>query len=201
MRSATLLWPAALLGTAGCFGGGAVDLRYRPSGTAVSLSHEGTPAFYIVRVDERAGGIVLAAGERPKLLLKRPVQESLREALTVELGRLGLPAAKELDKADARLSAAIGGEITDQSRSYSAAVGLVRLTISLSIEDRRGAPLWEGELKGVGDIAKTGSVAAAANAALADAMAGLGPLLTQDRVVARIFSARADQEPHRRQGQ
>jgi len=191
VRGASLLLPAALLGTAGCLGGGPVDLRYQPGAAVRPLEGEHKPAIYVGRFVD-AGGITLASGDHARLLLKRPVQDSIKEALTEELRRLGFPIAGRVGIADALLSGGLAkGEITGQERSSREAFGLVRLTIDLVVENRDGQSIWEGELNGVGDISVAGSVGGAANSALADAMAGLGPLLTQDRVVARIAFAGA----------
>lgn len=185
-----MLWPAALLGTTGCLGGGPVDLRYRPSRPARPLEAEGKLAIRIDRVEDQAGGIVLAEGERPRLLLRRPVQDSIREALTEEFRRLGLRIAGASAAADVLLNAALThGEISSRESRFRSQTGIVRLTIALSIEDPNGRPLWQGELKGVGDMATSGDTSGAVNAALADAMEKIGPMLAEDGIVARIISA------------
>jgi hypothetical protein len=176
---------ASVAGVAGC--GGKTDLRYRPGAAAAPLAGGAAPSIAIGRVSPGAG-IVLAAENRPKLKLSRPVEDSIKDALGGELRRLGFGSGVP----DAVLNASLSrGEVSNREETFKDLHGTVSLTLSLSLEDRRGMLLWTGELAGVGDIKAAGSTAGAVNAALADAMKKIWPSFEAEDVLERIRAAGA----------
>jgi hypothetical protein len=171
---------AAVL-SAGC-GGKPVSVRYRPGASAPPLAGGRAPSIALGKVSPGAG-IVLAAENRPKLKLARPIEDSIKDALAAELRRLGFGTGAS----DAVLNASLSrGEVSRRENLFQDLSGTVSLTIGLSIEDRRGRLLWNGEVGGVGDIKAAGSTADAVNAALSDAMKKLWPAFEAEGVVERI---------------
>ncbi len=182
-----------------------IDLRYRPGSAAKAITGEARPRLRLEVRDETggpdsgsmAGDINLQMRLKGPLRAKvlRPYAESLREALLLELGRLGFAGAEAGGALDGTLTARLRKLVCQADSIGSTNVPMsARILIVLTLADRGGKVFWEDELKGVGHGIESAPaylrVGAgpndSVNGALADAMSRLGPLLEASGVLPKL---------------
>ncbi|MBM4086891.1 MAG: hypothetical protein FJ272_19050 [Planctomycetes bacterium] len=183
----------------GC-GTAPVDLQYRPAGAGQPLGAPIQSQVYTAPTVDRTGGPDSFGGDvNQQMNLKGPLRarvitpyaKALQDSLQTELGRLGIPLAGRRENADAILEATLTKTLT-----YVKEVGMVHVPVygafefKLSLKDSRDKLLWEGEIRGWGQgtLSAPGFLRVGAgpndamNAALADAMGQIGPLLKSEDV-------------------
>ncbi|MDP2681550.1 MAG: caspase family protein [Deltaproteobacteria bacterium] len=135
--------------------------------------------------DRTGGGQIAGLGGRGGFVPS--ISESLREALEVEFGRLGIPLVASRAKADAALSVAV-----TMASTRGTPQGLTAdLASILTVKGSRGENLWENTLLGSG-ISQGYNVSPwgpAFTAALADLMSKIGPVFQSQDVVSKILAA------------
>lgn len=162
-----------------------VPMRYQPNSAARPLELESKPRIFLDQIEDRTGGGQVAGRAASRWI--PPIPESLREALGVEFGRLGIPLAGGKAKADAALSAAL-----TMASTRGTASGLTAdLALLLTLKGPKGETLWENTLLGSGT--SQGYTATpwgpAFNAALAELMSKIGPALQSQDALSRITAA------------
>ena len=190
-----LLAPAALLAAlCAC----TVPVRYAPVGaTAQPLHIAKLPPLTLDGVVDEAGrgkifnhhmgGSVFASIDPDGTPMDTGVKwsDAVRDALELELGRLGWPLAPNGTPGAARLKATVVAARAD----YPAGMGVHadgKLLIEIVLTEADGREVWQGQLEGLGGgtIGAAGNpsngIRQAWNAALDDAISRLGPLLAKD---------------------
>ena len=186
MRRSLLVFPfVAALGAC------AVPVRYAPIGPpAQHLPTSRLPGLSLDEVSDQSGrgelfihhvgGVVNEFPDDPGVAW----EPALRDALTLELQRIGWPAAA--DGAKVRLKAALVKTRAD----WNAGIGVKvdgKIRIELVLQDAAGREIWRGGLDGAGSGTAAGGggpdngIREAWCAALNDAISRLGPLLAKDR--------------------
>lgn len=205
---------AALPGVLAACGTVPIDMRYRPASGARAITGEPRPRLRLEVLDETGGpysGSIagdinvqmrLQGPLRAKIL--RPYEVSLREALELELGRLGFAPAAAGAAAEGTLTAVLRKLVcqADSIGSTNVPMSAV-IQIDLSLADGAGTIFWEDEIKGKGRGIESAPaylrVGAgpndSVNGALADAMSRLGPLLEYSGVLPRLAGRGGPKDP------
>lgn len=187
----------------GCPSMAPVTLRYEPDAPARPLALDRKVRIFLAPVSDQAGGLQSSLYKFP---LRRPLGESVDEALRLELGRLGLPPAAEAARADAVLKAAVAAAALGVEANRISMPGKGSIKILLSLSRPGGQTIWDGVLLGEvtsrpARIRFLPSSNEIMNDALAAAMSGLGPLLESEGVIERLSAygagAAADAAPAR----
>lgn len=185
-RLLAAFFAAALASTAGC--GPQIVLKYEPAAKA-AMPEAASLRLHVTR-PENAYGSLVVQGPGYKPGLGGSLEEAVRRALAAELGVLGFQLVDDRAIADAVASSSIEeAQVVWPGGIKTRVDGVIR--ILLTIKDRTGRGLWEGELRGAGrgygGPAYIGTGPRdAMNAALASALRKIGPMFTDHSVVARI---------------
>lgn len=191
MKTTFALLCFAAFFAAGC--GAPIVLKYEPS-TKAQIEGAASLRLLITR-PENAYGSVVVQGPGYKPGVGAPLEDGLRQALAAELGKAGFQIVDDREIADAIVSSSIEeARAVWPGQAHPPVDGMLRIVLTL--KDRTGRGLWEGELRGsgrgVGGFAFiSGGVKDALNAALANAMRKIVPLFVDNGVVARIRGERA----------
>jgi len=178
MRATFLL---TVLAAAGCAVARPVAQRAAPMPGAASVSlPAGLPRLLVEEPTESVGRGTLHGPVQPDPGMAWT--KLVRDSLPQELSRLGWPLAQSRALSGARMKASVVGASAKWSGGFGVRVdGEVKLLIVL--KDPDGREVWETALTGSG-VGRAGAggvpvngIRSAWNAALADAMARLGPLL------------------------
>ncbi|MBI4679346.1 MAG: caspase family protein [Elusimicrobia bacterium] len=174
-----------------------VNLRYAPD--ALATPWEGSkPKLFLASVTDRSEGFKWVGVQSVSKPVVRPLEESLREALVNEFGRLGITLVKVPKDADAQVSASwlqasvglkAGVAVTDD--------GTVKMMIS--VRGRNNISIWSDVVivgHGKGTHRHWGCCPGigpeqAINAALADAMKKLEEAILSQDLAGQIFAANA----------
>lgn len=103
-RAAGLAGAALLAAFGGC-ATPAIVMRYAPASQAVPLDAKVRPKLFLERVEDRTGGADVSFGGLAAWKHVSPPDVALREALQLELDRLGLAVVPSRDRADVLLRA------------------------------------------------------------------------------------------------
>ena len=168
-------------------GGPRTTVRYEPLSAPSTRLPGGLPSLYVHDVKDRTNGGRLngTMGIFPQDPGTR-WSEVLREALLVELDRIGWPVVQNPGLAGAALRAAAARTEATWGSGFNVRVD-GKLVVELGLEDMSGKPLWEGSVQGSGSgVAGGGGVPEngirmAWRSALEDAMGRLGPLLAAEK--------------------
>jgi hypothetical protein len=184
-----------------------VRLAYQPTGNAMRLSFPDgkPPRLYLGAVEDKSHGF-RTEGPVPTLSAGNSTVDVLRDALKAEFTRLGIPLAPTRQGADAVLYAALSDALVSVPsagfyNAFNASVSMSLLVRSLDWN----SVLWMGEVKGTGMTkGATGGYSGskpnlALNAAFADMISRIGPLLEAEGVADIIRSRAAPAAPAARQ--
>jgi hypothetical protein len=189
-------------------------VRYAPTGAAAQPLHVAAlpPLTLDDVVDEAGRGQIFShhAGGAVNAAIGadgRPVDTdvawagAVRDALALELARLGWPASPNGTPGAARLKATVVAARAD----YHAGMGVHadgKLLIEVVLTEADGREVWQGPLEGSGGgtIGAAGApengIRQAWNAALGDSISRLGPLLSKDRPWEFLGKGRAAETPN-----
>lgn len=190
MRSLRLI--AACLSISAC-ATARVDLKYAPTDAVEPLRMSRMPRLLISDIEDRSPGFSYAGvGGTPSGKLTSPLLDSARDAVRLELTRLGIPLADSRDKSDAVLRAFVTAANATIEASFSPKV---KATFSMGFQLRSltGDLLWSNELvgQGVQPVAIPGfpgdGVNLAMNAAMRSAMLKLRRTFEDEGVLERVF--------------
>ena len=113
-----------------------VRMSYQPTTHPRPLKHERKLAISLNQIEDQTGGVdaysFAAGGVRLLLPLSPPMIETLRQALTLELGRLDIPTVASPEQADAILNVR-----ATEARLENGGI----LSLSMTLKSRDGFPL------------------------------------------------------------
>ncbi len=189
MKLGFLLLAAGLAGCATA----TVDLKYAPAVAAEPLRLARVPRLFLSEIEDRSLGFSYAGvGATVSARLAGPLLDSARDAVRLELSRLGIPLAESREKSDAVLRAFVTAANATVEASFSPSV---KSTFAMGFQLRTpaGDQIWSNEIVGHGvqRVAVPGfpgdGVNLAMNAALADTMLKLRRAFEDDGVLERVF--------------
>ena len=190
MNRAVML--AVALGLSAC-ATASVDLKYAPSDSVQQLRLSRMPRLFLAELEDRSAGFSYAGvGATASAKLVGPLLDSARDALRLELTRLGIPLAESREKSDAVLRAFVTAANATIEASFSPKV---KATFAMGFQLRTpaGDQIWSNEIVGhavqpVGVPGFPGNgVNLAMNAALSDTMVRLRRSFEDDGVLERVF--------------
>ena len=183
---------AALLG--GC--GMALNPQYKPGPLPTAWEGRKPRIFLGTVSDKSSGSLVTGSPDRHSATLSRPAEEILRDALTTEFARLGVPLVKTIAESDAQISAA-WKELTVQLQPGIAVLDHAVIKISLQVKSPDNAILYNDDVaaRGIGQThhlgcCPGGGPGEAVDDALAKVMEATGDLF-RGEIAEQIFLAKS----------
>lgn len=192
-----LAFAAAALSLAAC--APKLTLRHKTEPLAQPWT-EAKPSLLVTGVSDRSGGYRwgMFGGVVGHATFAKPLEDSVREAVTGELQALGVTLASTPEQADARLSVSVSKVETTWGTGYGVKVNSL-IELVLSFRDRAGkAVLWDVPVAGTGHerIFVSGKPGAAPertlSVALGAAMARVRELFLSGDVTARLGAGAAE---------
>ncbi|MCR4296307.1 MAG: caspase family protein [Elusimicrobia bacterium] len=173
-----------------------VDVAYKPTHSPQRLVVPRMPRLLLAEVEDRApGGLVYSgAGLTTSARLTRPIAETVRDALRMELGRLGVPLVASRAEADVVFKAAVTA-LSLVIREGANVPMNASLSIALQLRGLDGAMIWSNEITGQGSkiVLAPGFPGSAPtesmNAALAAVMRKMSQTFDEEGTMARVFAA------------
>ncbi|OGS40715.1 MAG: hypothetical protein A2506_02475 [Elusimicrobia bacterium RIFOXYD12_FULL_66_9] len=175
-----------------------IDVAYKPTRAPQKLVVARMPRILLAEVEDRApaGLVYSGAGLTTNGRLTRPMVDTVRDALRIELGRLGVPLAVNRSEADAVLKAAVTA-LSCVIREGANVPMNASLSVALQLRALDGAMLWSNEVTGQGSkiVLAPGFPGSAPsesmNAALAAVMSKMSQTFDEEGTLARVFRAPA----------
>ncbi len=168
-----------------------IVMRYEPTSEAVPLNLETRPKIFLERIEDRTGGASVSYGGVAEWKFNSPIDETLREALHKEMGRLGIDVVGSHSQANAVLSAAwVKGRIgNDRGNQYA------EIAVALNLKTPKGEDIWENTILATsrhytsirGDV-----FSHAFTEALTAAMRQIGPLWESKQVFSKLSTGGAE---------
>ena len=168
-----------------------IVMRYEPTASAVPLGIETRPKVFLERIEDRTGGAAVSFGGLAEWKFNSPIDETLREALHKEMGRLGIDVVESRGQADAVLSAAwVRGGVRNERGSF-----LADIAIAIALKTPKGENIWENTL--LASSNRYGSIRGdvfshAFTEALTATMRQIGPLWESKQVFSKLSTGGAE---------
>src|SRR3989338_8658282 len=168
-----------------------IVMRYEPTASAVPLGIETRPKVFLERIEDRTGGAAVSFGGLAEWKFNSPIDETLREALHKEMGRLGIDVVESRGQANAVLSAAwVRGGVRNERGSF-----LADIAIAIALKTPKGENIWENTL--LASSNRHGSIRGdvfshAFTEALTATMRQIGPLWESKQVFSKLSTGGAE---------